>query len=237
MPIFRYYPNHSTGDPELEKKVFRYSLLFPSLIVFIIWLVKLTETTFGLDLSTYGIFPLRLSGLVGILASPLIHGSYEHLFANSVPLFILTFALTYFYRGLAYRIFFLIYFISGICVWLGGRESYHIGASGVVYGLASFLFFSGVLRSDLKLLTISIIVVFLYGSMFWGIFPFKPDISWESHLWGAISGLVLAAWFRHQGPRRPPVPWEDEPDDLPEENQEDFSGDIQSEENVKSEKI
>ncbi len=214
MPLFDYYPrNYEPHDKETEKKIFKYSLLIPFAIVAVFWVVKLVENLYKLDLSSFGILPLTIEGLPGIITSPFIHGSYDHLLSNSIPFLILTFALLYFYRRLAYRIFFLIYFLSGICVWLGGRESWHIGASGIVYGLASFLFFSGVFRKDANLLTIGIIVVFLYGSMFWGIFPIKPEISWESHLWGAASGLMLAYYYRHQGPVRPVASWENEPEE------------------------
>ena len=214
MPLFDYYPrSHESIDKDTEKKIFKYSLLFPVMIVGLFWLVKLTENVLDLDLSEFGILPLQAEGLPGIFFSPFIHGSYDHLLSNSIPFMVLGFALFYFYRNLAYRILFLIYILSGICVWLGGRESYHIGASGIVYGLASFLFFSGVLRKDANLLTIGIIVTFLYGSMFWGIFPFKPGISWESHLWGAASGLLLSIYYRHQGPIRPKASWEDEPEE------------------------
>ena len=221
MSLFKYYPrNNNFIDKDLDKKIFKYSLLIPLFIVIIFWVVKLIENLYELDFSTFGILPLHAEGLPGIILSPFIHGSYEHLVSNSVPFLILTFALLYFYRNLAYRIFFLIYILSGICVWLGGRESWHIGASGIVYGLASFLFFSGVFRRDANLLTIGIIVVFLYGSMFWGVFPLKPEISWESHLWGAASGLALAFFYRHQGPVRPMASWENEPE---EEDESDIS--------------
>ena len=213
MPLFDYYPRrHEPVDKDTEKKIFKYSLLFPILIVGLFWVVKITENALNLDLTRFGILPLQVEGLPGILFSPFIHGSWDHLFSNSLPFLVLGFALFYFYRQLAYRILFLIYILSGICVWLGGRDSYHIGASGIVYGLASFLFFSGVLRKDANLLTIGIIVIFLYGSMFWGIFPIKPEISWESHLWGAASGLLLSFYYRHQGPVRPKSSWENEPE-------------------------
>jgi len=239
MPVFNYYPRNSDPlDKETEKKIFKYSLLIPVLLVAIFWLVKLTENVLHIDLSTFGILPLHVEGLPGILLSPFIHSTYEHLLSNSVPFLILTFALLYFYRNLAYRIFLLIYILSGICVWLGGRESWHIGASGIVYGLASFLFFSGVFRKDANLLTIGIIVVFLYGSMFWGIFPLKPEISWESHLWGAASGLMLAFYYRHQGPVRPAASWEDEPEENePSEeywNQPEETEEPKKEENIQS---
>ena len=226
MPIFNYYPrNHEPYDKETEKKIFKYSLLIPVVIVGLFWLVKIIENIYDLDFSSFGILPLTLKGLPGIILSPFIHASFDHLLSNSVPFLVLMFALLYFYRRLAYRIFFLIYILSGICVWLGGRESWHIGASGIVYGLASFLFFSGVFRKDANLLTIGIIVIFLYGSMFWGIFPVKPEISWESHLWGSASGLLLAFYYRHQGPVRPAASWENEPeeDGSPEE---EFSEDM-----------
>jgi membrane associated rhomboid family serine protease len=214
MPLFDYYPRKQEPvDQDTEKKIFKYSLLFPLIIVGLFWLVKVLEDVMPLDLSVYGILPQHLEGLKGILFSPFIHGSYEHLMSNSAPFLVLAFALFYFYRNLAFRILFLIYILSGLCVWLGGREAYHIGASGIVYGLASFLFFSGVLRKDRNLLAIGIVVIFLYGSMFWGLLPIKPEVSWESHLWGALSGLILSWYYRHQGPVRPRATWEDEPDE------------------------
>ena len=214
MPLFDYYPRkHEPIDKETEKKIFKYSLLIPVVIVGLFWGVRIVEDIYHLDLTTYGILPLTLEGLPGIILSPFIHSSYEHLMSNTLPFLVLMFALLYFYRHLAYRIFFLIYILSGICVWLGGREAWHIGASGIVYGLASFLFFSGVFRKDANLLTIGIIVVFLYGGMFWGLLPIKPEISWESHLWGSASGLMLAFYYRHQGPVRPVSSWENEPDE------------------------
>lgn len=214
MPLYDYYPrNNEPLDKETGKKIFKYSLLIPLGIIALFWLVKITENVLGIDLYFLGILPLNLKGLPGIIFSPFIHGSYDHLISNSVPFFILMFTLLYFYRRLAYRIFFLIYILSGICVWLGGRESWHIGASGIVYGLAAFLFFSGVFRKDANLLTIGIIVIFLYGSMFWGIFPLDPKISWESHLWGSVSGILLAWYYRHQGPARPVPSWEGLPED------------------------
>ncbi len=223
MPIFDYYPrNQESTDKETEKKIFKYSLLFSLIIVSVFWLVKLLENLLNLDLTEFGILPLQIEGLRGIIFSPFIHSNYDHLLSNSIPFLILSFTLFYFYRKLAYRIIFLIYLLSGLCVWLGGRDSYHIGASGIVYGLASFLFFSGVFRKDANLLTIGIIVVFLYGSMFWGIFPLKPGISWESHLWGSASGLMLALYYRDQGPVRPVSSWENQPEEEDSDEEEEI---------------
>jgi membrane associated rhomboid family serine protease len=221
MALFRYYPSNNDGsEKELEKRILFHSLLFPAIFIFFFWFIKIIEVTFDLNFVKYGIYPLHTEGLKGILFSPFIHSGYSHLMANTVPFFVLFAALVYFYRRISYRIFIEIYILSGICVWLGGRDAWHIGASGVIYGLAAFHFVSGILRNDLRLLTISILVVFLYGSMFWGIFPFKPEVSWESHLWGAVSGVALAFYYRRYIVKRKKFDWEDEPDDEDEdENQ------------------
>lgn len=218
MNLFRYYPeNLSAKDPEVEKKIFGHSFLFASFFVVVFWMVLAFQEFFGLDLYKGGIFPLHWKGLPGILASPFIHSGYKHLVSNSVPFFILLFALVYYYRKISYRIFFQIFLFSGLCVWLAGRESWHIGASGVVYGMAAFHFTSGVIRNDLRLLVISIVVVFLYGGMIWGMLPLKPEISWESHLWGGVSGVLLAIRYRKFKLRREKFDWEEEPEQEPEE--------------------
>lgn len=211
MPLYSYYPHNSSAeDDELEKKIFKHSLLFPALIVGLFWLVKLIEISLGLSFVKGGVFPHHLKGLHGILTSPFIHSGFSHLVSNSVPFFILLFVLVYFYRSFSYRIFWQIYLLSGICVWIFGREAWHIGASGVVYGLAAFHFVSGIIRNDVRLLTISVVVVFLYGGMIWGMFPINPDVSWESHLWGAVSGVLLALYYRKYNIRRNQFDWEEE---------------------------
>jgi len=204
------------------RKIFQ-SLFLPSLFVVLLWIIKFGEFSTNTDLGFLGVFPRKLFGLAGILTSPLIHADFKHLFANSIPLFVLGGCLFYFYRVIAVRTFFLVYIITGICVWAGAREAYHIGASGVVYGLAAFLFFSGIIRRDGKLLAITLLVTFLYGSMVWGIFPqFFPEknISFESHFWGLISGTILAIYFRKIGPQRTKYDWEDEETDDEQEIQE-----------------
>jgi membrane associated rhomboid family serine protease len=202
MPLLsRYYSGgYSEEQYNLEKRIVRHSLFVSGSFVVVLWLVKLFEVEFDLDFSTWGILPLSVKGLRGILFSPLIHANFDHLIANTLPAFILTFSLFFFYRKSSYTIFILIYLLSGVFVWLGGREALHIGASGVIYGLAAFLFLSGIISFNIRLLTISMIVSLVYGGMFWGIFPIKPEISWESHLWGGISGFVLAIFFRKSIP-------------------------------------
>ena len=199
-----------------EKKKILHSLILPSLFIFLLWIIKAGELLTGTDLGFLGVYPRSLYGLTGIITSPLIHADLKHLFANSVPLFVLGGSLFYFYREISVKTFLLIYFISGICVWMGAREAYHIGASGVVYGLASFLFFSGIFRRDGRLLAITMLVTFLYGSMVWGIFPDmypEENISWESHFWGLITGMILGFYFRKLGPQKKKYDWEEDEDD------------------------
>src|SRR4030042_415288 len=186
-----------------EKKKLFQSLLFPAFFVIIIWLVKITEIVFDIDLVYLGLSPLKWRGLIGILTAPLIHADLRHLFDNSIPVFLLSLAVFYFYSPVAYKVFFLTWIITGILVWIGGRSSYHIGASGLIYGFASFLFFSGIIRNSINLLAISLLVVFLYGGLVWGIFPFDYKISWESHLFGVLTGFFLALVYRDYGPPLP----------------------------------
>ncbi len=216
MPLLsRYYPGkYSEEQFNIEKRIGWYSLFISFAAVVFLWLIKLAEFEYGFNFSDWGILPREVSGLRGILFSPLIHSNFEHLAANTLPFFVLTFSLFFFYRKSSYTIFLLIYLFSGIFVWLGAREAMHIGASGIIYGLAAFLFLSGVISHDIRLLTISLIVAFLYGGLFWGIFPIKPEISWESHLWGGVSGLVLAYLYRHSAPLDQAIEEEDVEDEM-----------------------
>jgi membrane associated rhomboid family serine protease len=201
-----------------EKRKLLLSLVFPAFFLVLIWMVKIAEITLHLDFSQLGIYPLHPKGLIGIITAPLIHANFHHLMNNSVPLFFLSWGLFYFYNKIAYNIFFLIYFMTGLWVWFGARIAYHIGASGLVYGLGSFLFFSGIIRRNINLLAISLLVAFLYGGMVWGIFPYKPEISWESHLYGGIAGLILSFYYRKEGPAATKKKWEDDDDELSDEN-------------------
>ncbi len=193
-------------------------MLIPGILVLVMWLVKAVELLFSLDLTSLGIFPLTLKGVPGIIFSPFVHASLGHLFSNTLPLFFLGTALFYFYTEIAVKILLWTWFITGALVWLAGREAWHIGASGLVYGLASFLFFSGIIRKYFRLVALSLLIVFLYGSMVWGIFPnIYKNVSWESHMLGFLSGIVLAIWYRNQGPQEPVPEWldEEEEDSLP----------------------
>lgn len=175
-------------------------LTFPICFILLITFLEVIEYFYHLSFVKYGVLPRTLSGLKGIIFSPLIHSDFTHLGNNAAPLFILLLSLRYFYKSISYEVFFWIWIISGIWLWSFGRMNYHIGASGIVYAISSFLFFSGLIRKHTKLMAISLFVVFMYGSLIWGIFPIKEQISWEGHLAGALSGLVLAWWFRKDGP-------------------------------------
>lgn len=199
-------------DPEFKKNVVR-AFYFPVLLIVILWLIKGTELLSGISFSNYGIFPLKIEGIPGIVLAPLIHADLNHLFSNSFSLLILTAAIFYFYRPIAFKIIILVWVVSGLCVWLGGRKAYHIGASGLVYGFASFLFFSGILRKNINLLAISLLVIFLYGGLIWGVFPIFPEMSWESHLFGGLTGLVFALVYSNEGPQKIEKHWGEENDD------------------------
>jgi len=218
-----------------EKKRFIYSLVFPGFILLLIWAVKFFEISMELSFVHGGVYPRRWSGLQGILFSPLIHGDWKHLINNSMPVFLLSLALFYFYRDIAYKIWLLIYFIGGILLWGVGRDAYHIGASGLIYGLAAFLFLSGLIRKVRSLTAISLLVVFWYGSMVWGLLPFDFDVSFEAHITGAVSGVVLAIVYRDQGPEPEKSKLDDEEEDPdgnsegPGNTEEDLSFSDQSE--------
>lgn len=198
---------------EKEKGKFISSLFFPVLFVLVLWIIKLFEIQLQISFAKYGILPLTLEGTRGIFFTPFIHGSVEHLFNNTIPVLVLGTAIFYFYREVAYKVVLYSWILSGFWVWTMARESYHIGASGLIYAFVAFLFLSGILRKNKNLLAISMLVVFLYGNLIWWIFPVKEEISWEGHLMGGVAGILLAIYFRKYGPVKKQPEWMDEDDD------------------------
>ncbi|MCE5346169.1 MAG: rhomboid family intramembrane serine protease [Bacteroidales bacterium] len=197
-----------SAERAFQKKKLLLSMIIPGIFIFLMWIVKIIEVLFGADFSGFGIYPLTAKGLTGILFSPFIHSDFNHLFNNSIPLFFLSVALFYLYSEVALKIFSLTFFLTGLLVWVAGRDGWHIGASGMVYGLASFLFFSGIIRKHFRLIALSLLIVFLYGSMVWGIFPgIYKNVSWESHMLGLFSGIVLSIIYRNEGPQQPVAEW------------------------------
>ncbi len=173
------------------------------LALILLWVIRTIESSLHIDLASYGIFPRDVSHLSGILFAPLIHGSTEHLVANSMPLVVMLSLCLYLYPAASPRALTLIYLGSGLGVWLFARESYHFGASGLNHGLMFFLFLIGIFRRDRASIALAMIIFFLYGSMVWGILPSEPHISFESHFFGALCGVIAALLFRHRDPLRP----------------------------------
>ena len=196
-----------------ESKYFKFTnsvVVAPLIGVILIWAVFWLELKFHMNLNEYGVFPRTLKGLRGVFFSPFIHGSVEHLYNNTIPLAVLTASLFYFYKKISLKVLLYGVLLSGILTWLIGRTSYHIGASGIIYVLASFTFFKGIFSKYYRLVALSLIVVFIYGSLLWYIFPIKDEISWEGHLGGFITGLLLAIFLKTETPSLKKFDWEHE---------------------------
>ncbi len=183
---------------EITTKEFNRSIRFPFVFIGILWIIHIAKVVLSLPLNKFGVLPRETYGLKGILASPLIHSDYGHLISNSLPSFVLLTMIFIFYRKVALKSFALIYLLTGVAVWLFAHKAFHIGASGVVYGLVSFVFWSGIFRRNMKSIVLALVVTILYSGYFVGIVPNQPGISWESHLFGAIVGIFVAYLFRKQ---------------------------------------
>lgn len=191
--------------------------LVPGLLfIFIIYIVKIIEIGMDINVVQLGVYPMHLKGIPGILLHPFIHSGFKHLFANTIPLLFLLWCLFYFYKDIAINIFISIWIGAGILTFLIGKPCWHIGASGLIYGLAFFLFFSGLLRKHIPLIAISLLVTFLYGGIVWQMFPHftKSNVSWEGHLSGAIAGTFCAFVYLKYGPQKPEIIDDDEEDDV-----------------------
>ncbi len=188
------------------------SLLLSLLIVVVMWLVFWADHLFTYDFHRLGVLPHEKSGLIGVLFMPVVHSSKDihHILNNSLPTFLLFASLFYFYQSIAWKVMSIGWILTGILVWIiaDNTGGYHIGMSGIIYLLAGFLFVSGVLRGYRPLQAISLAVVFMYGSMLWGIFPMKESVSWEGHLSGLFVGVILAFYFKEKGPQRPKYQYE-----------------------------
>ncbi len=193
---------------EDKQKIFD-ALILPGSFVLFIWLIKLVEVIFHLNFTSFGIFPRDFSHLPGIIFSPLIHSGFSHLFSNTIPIIFLGWGVVFFYKNASVKVFLSVYFFSGLLVWLFARPAYHIGASGLIYGLVTFLFFSGIIRRDNRSIALALVVTFLYGSLIWGVLPVNNGVSWESHFFGAVVGFVLAFLLRKSDPYKK-YDWEDE---------------------------
>ena len=182
----------------------------PLAFALFIWVVFWFELKFGFNFTPYGVLPRTASGFSGILFSPFIHSDLSHLWHNTVPAVVLTGGLFYFYREVAWKVLIIIILGAGLGTWVIGREAYHIGASGVIYGLAAFLFFKGIWSKNFRLTAFSLIVVFLYGGLIWGTMPLQEGMSWEGHLSGFFTGTILAFVIKSKIAKPVKYVWESE---------------------------
>ena len=190
-------------DDENARPTFLESLRLPAYFTLFIWFIHVSKRAIGLDFYWWGIYPREGIGLRGIFFAPLLHENWEHLASNTVPFLVSSVIVVYFFPRVALRAFWLIYFISGLCVWIFARtEAFVIGLSYVVYGLVSFILFSGIFRRSVRSIVLALIIVTLYSGMFEGVLPtpeiLKKHISWEAHLIGAIVGALMAYFYKHE---------------------------------------
>jgi len=212
-------------------------LIIPILYILVIWMLYFIEIKFGYNFNKYGVYPREFKGLRGVFFSHFIHSNTKHLFNNSIPLFVLLLSVFMFYKEVALKVLVYGALLTGFLTWIIARESYHIGASGVVYLLFSFVFFSGILKKHFRLVALSLIVIFLYGSMIWYVLPIKDGMSWEGHLSGFVIGLVLAFLYKNKGIKKTELYFEETAFDLlfdengnyaPPNSAEDLNVDVKS---------
>ena len=227
-------------DNIAERKKFLGSLVIPLIIVAMMWVVKTIEWSFGIYLGRFGVTPHTARGLIGIFTLPFLHGNWEHLLSNTIPIIVLGTALYYCYPSLANRVMLITYLGSGLLTWcIGDPSTTHIGASALVYGLNLFLITSGFIRGNRMLIVISLIMVFLYGSFIWGMIPslaIPQNISWEGHLSGALIGILLAIFLRKEGPQKEVYHWEEDEEDNEENEETGFSTGSESDNSKTEEK-
>jgi membrane associated rhomboid family serine protease len=184
-----------------KQQHFKYStgvIAYPIFFVMLIWFVFWLQVRFFSGIKSFGIYPQTLEGLRGVVFSPFIHSDIEHIYHNTIPLFVLSTALFFFYRKIAWKVLVFGILLSGLITWFIGRPANHIGASGLIYVLVSFIFFKGIFAKHYRLVALSLLIIFLYGSMIWYVFPVKEGMSWEGHLGGLITGFLFALIFRKQ---------------------------------------
>jgi len=194
------------------KRQFLHAVFVPTIISVVIILSFVLEKGMDWDFHTLGVYPRRVENIGGIFTLVLVHSDWSHLANNVVSFILLSSCLSFFYRQIALKVMFVSCVFSGAILWVIGRDSWHIGVSGLIYSLAFFLFFSGIIRKHVPLIAISLIIAFSYGSLVWHIFPWEvhDPISWEGHLSGGVVGLILSIFYRNEGLQKPTVIWEED---------------------------
>jgi len=175
-----------------------------------------------------GIYPREWKGLIGLIFAPVIHQNTTHLFSNVLPLGVLSFLSLWMVGRRFFWLSLGLMLLGGLLTWFIGRPSYHIGGSGLVYGYVGFLISAGIIAENTRLLAITLLTVFLYGSMVWGLLPLMPDVSFESHLSGALAGVFWAFVFKSSLPKRVAYSWETEPDEVEEKEKEESDSEAMS---------
>lgn len=174
------------------------TIKYPLLLIVFIWLVEIADRVFMLNLESLGILPRTGSGFLHIVTAPFVHGEWNHLYNNTFSLLATTVIMATFYPRVAFNVFVTLVILTGLGVWLYARDAFHIGASGVIYGLVSFIFWTGIFKKNAKSIVLALLVLSLYAGMFESIFPnVEKDISWESHLAGGIAGILVAFVFKN----------------------------------------
>lgn len=194
-------------------------LALPVFFVLFLWIIYWMQIRFDFDFYQNGIYPRDFSGLQGILFSPFIHENLGHLYNNSIPLLVLLAALQFFYPKQSFPVIVYGILFSGLITWIIGRQNFHIGASGLIYVLVSFIFFKGIQTGYYRLIALSLSVILLYGGMIWYVFPdVDASISWEGHLAGFITGFALSLFYKTPEYAKPIVYDWQRPDFNPEED-------------------
>lgn len=204
----------------------RRAIVWPLVTLSLIWIVFALEYISGSNWFIYGIAPRKMHAIGGIFTAPFLHGDIGHIISNSIPLFTLMALILFFYPRVAKSVLLMLYLGTGVAMWLFAdpevifqaypKSNYHIGASGVVYGMVTFLAWNGIFRRNLKAIAIALVVVFYYGGLIWGVLPLQERVSWEGHLLGALVGIFAAYWYRDRiedDEKRKPASWEIEPDE------------------------
>jgi membrane associated rhomboid family serine protease len=206
-----HQPDPAFTDSERARANFRLAVKLSLGFLALIWLIQLSNWALDLDPGDLGVRPREWSGIVGVVVAPLLHGGFEHLFANSPPLLVGGTAMLYLYPQSTLRVLPAVYFVPGVAVWLFGRASVHLGASGLVYGMVSYILVAGIIRRDRRAIAASLLVCFMYGTLVWGVFPVETGVSWETHLTAAVGGIALAIALRRLDvPPRRRYSWEGE---------------------------
>ncbi len=172
------------------------SLVTALSIVSLLWVIFIIDLIIPVDFTGFGILPRSSSGIKGILFAPFLHMNLVHIMSNTMPLMILLTGLFWFYERIAWRVLALSIIIGDGLVWVLGRSLVHVGASGVIFSLVAFFIFSALFKKNFKALILGLFVFFIYGGIIWGVLPGQPGISWEGHLFGFITGGILAYFFR-----------------------------------------